>query len=322
MQVRGQLARASEQPARAGENWRAPAAGHDYNSGVSRPFAVSRRTCLLGLAAAVIACQRAKSAGSGARRIISLTPSTTEAVFSLGAGARLVGRSRFCDYPPLVKNVPAVGGFVDPSFEAILGLAPDLVVGVRGPGGRALHDRLNTRGIATYFPPTDSIAEIEAMLRGVAERLGDPASGERLVAEIAGERRRVRDAIASSTRPRALLVFGIRPIVVAGSEGFAGEMLVHAGGTNAVSSPARYPTLGIEQVMALNPDVVIDATGAASHEGEGFSADLPGWRDVPAIRRGRLVRIRDERVLRPGPRVGGGLLVLARALHPELKLAG
>jgi iron complex transport system substrate-binding protein len=76
-------------------------------------------------------------------------------VFALGARARLVGRSRYCDYPPEVSRVPSVGGFVDASFEAILALAPDLVMGVRGPGGRALHDRLNARGIATYFPHTD-----------------------------------------------------------------------------------------------------------------------------------------------------------------------
>lgn len=270
-----------------------------------------------------VACQRARPSSAGARRIVSLSPSTTETVFALGAGDRLVGRSRFCDYPPaMVKNIPVVGGFVDPSFEAILGLAPDLVVGVRGPGGRGLVDRLNTRGIATYFPPTDSIGEIEGMLRGVAERLGDRAGGERLVADIATQRRRVRDALARRPRPRALLVFGVRPIVVAGSDGFAGEMLELAGAVNAVTSGTRYPTLGIERVLALNPDVVVDATGAATHEGEGFSADLPGWRDVPAVRKGKLVHVRDERVLRPGPRVAGGLIVLARALHPELELEG
>ncbi len=295
----------------------------DYTSGVSSPLELSRRAWLLALSAAFVACQRSRPATSGARRIISLSPSTTEAVFALGAGDRLVGRSRFCDYPPaMLKNVPVVGGFVDPSFEAILGLAPDLVVGVRGPGGRGLVDRLNARGIATYFPPTDSMREIEGMLRGVAERLGERELGERVVAEIAAQRQRVRDALANRPRPRALLVFGVRPIVVAGSDGFAGEMLQQAGAINAVTSGTRYPTLGIEQVLALNPDVVIDATGAAKHDGEGFSGDLPGWRDLPAIKQRKLVRVRDERVLRPGPRVAGGLIVLARALHPEVELRG
>jgi len=252
---------------------------------------------------------------------VSLSPSTTEAVFALGAGQRLVGRSRFCDYPPLVRNIPVVGGFVDPSFEAILGLAPDLVVGVRGPGGRALHDRLAARGIATYFPETDSMSQIDAMLRGIGEHLGERASADQLVRDIGTRRQRIRAALAGRPRPRALLVFGVRPIVVAGSEGFAGEMLEQAGAKNAVSSGTRYPTLGIEHVLALDPDVVVDATGAATHEGEGFSAELPGWRELRAVQRGKLIRIRDERVLRPGPRVAGGLLVLARTLHPELAIA-
>jgi iron complex transport system substrate-binding protein len=110
--------------------------------------------------------------------------------------------------------------------------------------------------------------------------------------------------------------------VVAGSDGFTGEMLRLAGASNAVSSGSRYPTLGIEQVLSLDPDVIIDATGAATHEGEGFSGDLPGWRELRAVKQRRLVNVRDERVLRPGPRIAGGLAVLARALHPNLEIPG
>jgi iron complex transport system substrate-binding protein len=281
----------------------------------------SRRNLLRASVVLFAASCRQKQPQTGpAKRVVSLSPSTTETVFALGAGARLVGRSRYCDHPPEVARVPSVGGFVDASFEAILGLAPDLVLGVRGPGGRALHDRLLTRGIATYFPPTDSLQEIDAMLRGVAERLGRHAEGERLVRSVAEGRSRVVLALKGHERPRALLVFGIRPIVVAGSAGFPGEMLLLAGARNAVLSGSRYPALGIEQVLALDPDLIIDATGAATHEGEGFSADLPGWRELRAVKHAKLIRVRDERVLRPGPRVAQGLAVLARAIHPEARI--
>jgi cobalamin transport system substrate-binding protein len=279
---------------------------------------LTRRALLCaGASLLICGCPGKRSASGVAERVVSLSPSTTETIFALGASARLVGRSRYCDYPAEVSRIPAVGGFVDPSFEAILALAPDLVIGVRGPGGRALHDRLNERGIATYFPPTDSIVEIEAMLRGVAKRLGEPAAGERLVHAIAASRARIVATLGKRPRPRVLFVFGIRPIVVAGTEGFAGEMLQLAGARNAVASGTRYPTLGIEQVIALDPDVVIDASGAATHEGEGFSGDLPGWRELRAVKQAKLLHVRDERVLRPGPRIAQGLAVLAHALHPE-----
>jgi iron complex transport system substrate-binding protein len=288
----------------------------------SKPQRVSRlsRRSLLGAGFALVApsCREKAPASGVARRVISLSPSTTETVFALGAGARLVGRSRYCDYPAEAARVPVVGGFVDASFETILGLVPDLVVGVRGPGGRALHDRLNARGIATYFPATDSMSEIDAMLRGVAERLGERTSGESLVNAIGAARSAIAARLEQVNKPRALLVFGIRPIVVAGSDGFAGEMLALAGAQNAAPAGTRYPALGIEQLLALDPDIVLDATGAATHEGEGFSGDLPGWRELRALKQGHLVHIRDERVLRPGPRIAGGLAVLARAIHPEI----
>ncbi len=256
------------------------------------------------------------------QRIVSLSPSTTEALFALGDGKRLVGRSRFDDYPPEAKKVPSVGGFIDPSYEAILGLAPDLVIGAQGPGGHEVVDRLKKRGIATYFPPTESMAQIDAMLLGLAKRIGDPAAGERVVARVRARRKQVVDAVKGLPEPKALLVFGVRPIVVGGPGGFPSEILRLAGAKNVVTHGTRYPTLGVERVLALDPDVVVDLTRADGAEGAGggVSADAPGWKDLRAIKQGHLIRVTDDRVLRPGPRIADGLAVLARALHPEAKI--
>lgn len=218
--------------------------------------------------------------------------------------------------------MPSVGGFADPSFEAILGLVPKLVIGVRGPGlGPDLEERLRRRDIATFFPPTDRIAEIETMLRGLGGRLDRAAKADELCAKITTHRERVARALAGRRRPKALLVFGLRPIVAAGVGGFPHEMLTLAGASNVVTTPgARYPTLGIERVLALDPDVVVDATGVEGHDTEAVHAELPGWRELRAVRDGRLITIRDARVLRPGPRIAEGLEVLARALHPGLEV--
>jgi iron complex transport system substrate-binding protein len=77
-----------------------------------------------------------------AARIVSLSPSTTETLFVIGAGNRVVGRSRYCDWPPEVLKLPQIGGYVDPSFEAILALRPDLVTGARGPAGGTCRSRV------------------------------------------------------------------------------------------------------------------------------------------------------------------------------------
>jgi iron complex transport system substrate-binding protein len=272
------------------------------------------------------ACEKARSNGrnrpadaAGAQRVVSLSPGTTEAVFAMNSGNRLVGRSRYCDFPAAAKELPSVGGFIDPSLEAILGLSPDLVIGVMGPGGPKIAEQLGGRGIASYFPPTDTLQQIQSMVRGLGVRFAAATDAQTVVARIAQQQKVVENAVRGRKRPRAVFLFGLRPIVVAGRGGFADEVLRLAGAENAVTA-GRYPTLGIEQVIALDPDVLVDATGASGHAGETVNKDTTGFRELRAVKEDRLISVRDDRVLRPGPRIGEGLMVLARALHPGISL--
>src|SRR5208282_6923855 len=106
---------------------------------------------LIFLCFVLFECRRSTERASIALRVVSLSPSTTEALVAVGARDALVGRSRYCDFPPDVLSVPVVGGFVDPNFEAIVALRPDLVIGARGPAGAQVAERLGPLGTATYF---------------------------------------------------------------------------------------------------------------------------------------------------------------------------
>ena len=277
---------------------------------------ITRRAALAGLAAvAAGGCSRERAVARTARRIVSLSPSTTEALFAVGAGSRLVGRSRYCDYPPEVLRLPQVGGYVDPSFEAIFALRPDLVRGARGPAGAAVADRFSSRGVATYFPSTETFVEIDEMILGLGVRTETQPRARDVVTELHARLERLELSLVDQPVVRALLVFGLEPIVVAGPGSFPDEMLRHARATNAVTQGGRYPTLGIERVLALDPDVVLNATMAEQHSADRIGPNVPGWSKVGAVRRGRVVAIADETVLRPGPRVVEGLEVLARVLH-------
>ncbi|MFO0734418.1 MAG: helical backbone metal receptor [Labilithrix sp.] len=139
---------------------------------------------------ALVACHR--SSAPAELRIVSLSPSTTEATFAVGAGSRMVGRSRYCNYPAEVLKLPQVGGYVDPSFEAILGLRPSLVVGARGPAGSAIAEKLEAHGIKTYFPPTETFAQIDEMIFGSARAPGTTPT----------RRRRSTACTRASTRSR------------------------------------------------------------------------------------------------------------------------
>lgn len=282
------------------------------------------RTALAPFVAPVLfffaaACARDKATTPAiATRIVSLSPSTTEAVFAVGAGGELVGRSRYCDYPPAALALPQVGGYVDPNLEAILALRPDLVVGARGPAGPRLADTLTAHGTATFFPPTESLSQIDEMLRELGTRTGHAADAERFVGTLDAREAAITGAVAALPKVRAVLVFAVSPIVVAGPGGFPDELISRAGGVNVVAEGTAYPSLGVERVMALDPDVVLDA--ASGHGGERISADTPGWREVGAVKRGRVIALADEAVLRPGPRIADGLATIARALHPDAAL--
>jgi iron complex transport system substrate-binding protein len=281
----------------------------------------SRRRAIALLALLVLACGRRVrpgSVGGTPSRVVSLSPNTTETLFAIGAGDRTVGRSRFCDYPPEVKRLPVVGGYADPSLEAIVALKPDLVVGARGPTSHGLADRLAALGIPTLFAPTESMAEIDAMIDELGKKLELGDSARQVVARSRRRREEVARAIEREPRVRVLLVFGTTPIVVAGPDSFPDEMLSLANGQNVVTSGKPYTTLGAERLVALEPDVILDASTTGSDERRsGIGPDEPGWRELDAVRKGRVVAIRDDAALRPGPRIGDGLAVIARAIHPH-----
>jgi len=276
---------------------------------------------LLLLFAFTVGCGKRKgnpSAPTHFHRVVSLSPSTTEAMFAIGAGDTLVGRSRYCDFPAEAAKLPQVGGYVDPNLEAILGLAPDLVIGARGPLGTQVTDALDQRGIRWFFPKTESFDEIRTMLRALGEQTGHKDSAEQLVTQIDQSLRTTHDLIAQRVHPRVLLVFGLEPIVVAGPTGFTNELLTAGGAVNAVSAGDAYPTLGMEKVLALDPDVVLNAVMSEAHAATRIATGAPGWGELRAVKEGRVRYLTDESILRPGPRVAEAARTIAHSLFDDI----
>ena len=251
-----------------------------------------------------------------AKRVVSLGPATTEALFALGAGPKTVGRSRFCDKPKEALALPSIGGFTDPNLEAILALRPDLVTGVRGPAGNAIVVALEESKVRTFFPETESKEQIVALLRGLGDLTGTRPNADALVATLESDLLRVRAAVEGKPKRRALLMYGRTPLVVAGTKSFPDEMLTLAGLENACRSKDHYPTIDVEHVLALDPDCILDAS-----VGMGMDADDPayfagpGWSKVRAVREKRVYRVTNMDVMRPGPSFATGVATLARLVH-------
>ncbi len=247
-------------------------------------------------------------------RIISLSTGITEAIFAMGAGERVVGRIHFSDYPPEVRDVPSVGGLVDPSLEAIVNLEPELVLTERGTPTDVI-DAIERVGIPVLAYDPISISEVLSLFREIGRVLGVESDANRLSERLAHRVEEVSDRIFERTiregRPSLLFVIDLDPVFVAGEEHFVDDMIDTVGAVNAAmlvqgKNSGQWPSLSLEAVISLDPDIVITAIEDDSGEmveGSAMLAERPGWRELAAVREGRVYSINPDLAVRAGPRL-------------------
>lgn len=243
------------------------------------------------------------------RRIVSLNPTTTELLFALGAGARLVGRSGACDYPPGAAEVPDLGDGFPPAVEAVAGARPDLVVLYHSTGNAAAAERLRELGIPVLRLRTDRLTDVARAARLLGTAVGAEARGDsvasRLEAELAAER-----AAAGTAAIPVLLLAWDQPAIALGGGSYASELIELAGGRNVfgdVVGPSA--PVSLEAMAARDPELVI----LAGSEMPGLER-RPEWRTLRAIRDGRVLRLTESSSNRPSPRAPEAI----RALRARL----
>jgi len=242
-------------------------------------------------------------------RIVSLAPVVTETLFALGAGERVVGVTRFCDRPSEAAARKKVGGFVDVQLEAVLALAPDLVVAMPSLGQRQVLDALVARGVPVAAVHGDTLDEIEDLVAFLARATDRVDDGTRLAARIADRVARARGSRMLADR-RVLLLVGTGPFVAAGPGTYADEIARTLGARRALDDTApAWPVLSLESIAARAPDVVLvleGATAAAVVERELTA--------LPAAKRPRVFSTERPVLMRPGPALVDDLDALEAAL--------
>jgi len=251
------------------------------------------------------------------RRIIALAPNLSETLFALGLGARVVGVDDYSHWPPEVEKLPRLGGLFNPNLERIVALNPDLALLV--PSERDVGEKLRRFGIDSLIVSNETLADIERSFHTVADRCGVPEAGERLAAQWRQDLQ--LDPVAGA--PRVLLSTGrpagrLADLVVAGPDTFLDEMLQRLGAVNAFAdAPIRYPEVGMEEIVARAPDVIIELRAdPLSPEVAGqLVEDWKALPQVPAVREGRVKVISGDHVLIPGPRLPQFYRELRKALE-------
>ncbi len=272
---------------------------------------IGRTHCVVIWALLLCACSPKTSAPErpSTPRIISLAPALTSILFGLGLGPQVVGVTRFCDDPPEAQTRAIVGGFSNPDLEAILSLRPTLVIGGRNPVTAALVNRLDERGVASLLLPQDTLESTYAAITAIGKAT---SVSEAALALSETTRSRVRVAAEAATPGlkgrRVLLVYGRRPLVVAGRGSYGDELLNLVGAVNvAAGLTVAYPEITAEEVLRLSPELVIDADMAGDDA-------LGLWKTMPGSERRRVVRVNHPGLLQPGIRAPEGLSALAAAL--------
>lgn len=252
------------------------------------------------------------------RRIVSLAPSVTEVLFEAGVGPRVVGVTSYCRFPREVLALPKVGGYLTPSYEALVALQPDLVVTL--PEQADVEPRLTALGISILRVDHRSLEGIVRSIEHVGQRCGAEATANRAAGAL---RQALADArrIVTGPRPRVLICFGraedFRRLTAAAPGTVHSDLITQAGGVNVLTSRAvAYPTLSAEGVMRLDPDVIIEF----SSSGTDAAALRRQWNrldSVRAVKKGRVYVFTGEFLSVPGPRFARFAETIARSIRGD-----
>ena len=287
------------------------------------------KTILPAMAAVVflLSITFAKPSSKTPERIISLAPSTTEILFALGVGEQVVGVTRYCDYPCSASSIAKVGGYVDPNYEEIVTLKPDLVVLLTSH--RDAKVELEKMNVRTLTVPHEEIEDIHEAIRIIGETCGKKDEAQALVDNLTSRTQTIKQAVEGKPQPRVLVCIGrdvesgqLAGMYIAGRNGFYDEIIEMAGGVNAYrDKEVAYPKISAEGVLQLNPDVIIDLVShidPGKKTSEEIERQWSQLRMVTAVRKGQVHVIVGNHALRPGPRYIEFLEQMARLLHPEV----
>lgn len=252
------------------------------------------------------------------QRIVSLAPSLTETVYALGLQDRLVGDTDYCDYPEDAQKKTKVGGAINPNLEEIAALRPDLVLMTKSLNRLDTVHALDSLGIPAYATDPHTVEDIVSSTKRLADVLGASEAGTALGLDLEHQLNELKQRLSPFAPRRVFFIVWPEPLISIGKDTFIADALRWAGAVSIVDSAQGWPEVNLEEVVKLQPDYLVVATGHGenlAHDMEAYST-LPGWRLLEAMRNGRVAVISDA-VNRPAPRIISAIEELARQLHPE-----
>jgi iron complex transport system substrate-binding protein len=241
--------------------------------------------------------------GSWPRRIVCLTEETTETLYLLGEGERVVGISGYTVRPPEARTKPKVSAFINARFDKIEALNPDLILGFSDLQADIAAELIR-RGYNVVIFNQRTIAEILRMIRTVAALVGRQAAGEALADDLERGLERVREKAAQfPVRPRVFFEEWDDPLI--SGICWVDELVEIAGGDSIFpqlrsAALAKDRIVSADAVRAADPEIIV-ASWCGKAMKKRTIVGRPGWRDITAVRRDQIYEIKSTYILQPGP---------------------
>lgn len=245
-------------------------------------------------------------------RIVSLAPNLTETVFAIGAGNKLIGVTTFCNYPEETAKINKIGDTINPNLEAIIALKPQVVFVSTASQIENFTKTLEQQNIAVFVTNPQNIDGIYQSILQIGDVVGEAEKAKILVESL---RKRAADVEARTLSAKDVKVFvqiAKEPLFTVGKNSFMTDLVGRAGGISVTADVNEaYPKFSKETALALQPEAIILSESDDNQEPNDV------FKNSPAVKNGKIFKIKADLLSRPGPRMFDGLEQIAKALHPE-----
>ena len=254
------------------------------------------------------------------QRFVSIAPSTTEILFSLGLDDEIVGVTTFCNYPSQAKDKEKVGMFSQPDIEKILSLKPDMIFAT-GLEQASIVEKLKQLGLKAYVSDPSNMQELFISIKEIGEITSREKEALGLINQMKAKIEQIGikvESIPKERRPKVFIEIWYDPLMTAGKGSFVDELITLAGGINiAHDTPQAYSCFSAEQVIKRNPDCIILGYMVKERTFDRVRGRL-GWEEIKAVKNNRIYKdIDPDLFLRSGPRLVEGLEEIYKRLYPK-----
>lgn len=247
-------------------------------------------------------------------KVVSVGPNITETIYAVGMGSKLVGRTDYCDFPEEAKKVQSIGTLKTPNIEKVTELKPDIVIASTHfkPEVEKKLEEVGIKVVVLYGE--QSFDGVYKIIEDTGKLLNAPDKASQVIKNMKEKVSSVEEKVKGKDKPSTYYVVGYgKDQFTAGGDTFIGKMIEMAGGKNSADDVKGW-SYSLEKLVEKNPQVMVCSKYNETKKGiEGTN----GYKDLIAVKEGKLFEIDNNLLDRQGPRLADGLVELAKIIHPE-----